>query len=126
MLTSLLTLYAVGKAWNLAFWRTPEQAHEMAETLAGGSSAAADEGTQDEGARDLHERMAAGEVPARLPRSMTAAAGALVAFSLALTVAAGPLYAYTARAAEDLTDRATYVDAVLAKGVRDDDADVRR
>jgi multicomponent Na+:H+ antiporter subunit D len=30
MVTSLLTLYAVAKAWSLAFWRTPEQAHEMA------------------------------------------------------------------------------------------------
>ena len=28
VLTSLLTLYAVAKVWNLAFWRTPEEAHE--------------------------------------------------------------------------------------------------
>ncbi len=33
VLTSLLTLYAVAKTWNLAFWRTPEQAHEMAMNL---------------------------------------------------------------------------------------------
>ncbi len=32
--TSLLTLYAVAKTWNLAFWRTPEQAHEMAVAMA--------------------------------------------------------------------------------------------
>ena len=28
--TSLLTLYAIAKAWSLAFWRTPAQAHELA------------------------------------------------------------------------------------------------
>jgi multicomponent Na+:H+ antiporter subunit D len=33
MLTSLLTLYAVAKSWNLAFWRTPREAHEMAREL---------------------------------------------------------------------------------------------
>jgi multicomponent Na+:H+ antiporter subunit D len=32
-LTSLLTLYAVSKTWALAFWRSPQQAHEMAELL---------------------------------------------------------------------------------------------
>lgn len=32
-LTSLLTLYAVAKTWALAFWRSPEQAHEMAELV---------------------------------------------------------------------------------------------
>lgn len=35
VLTSLLTLYAVAKTWALAFWRTPLQAHEVAEALAG-------------------------------------------------------------------------------------------
>jgi multicomponent Na+:H+ antiporter subunit D len=33
MVTSLLTLYAVAKAWSLAFWRTPEQAHETARAV---------------------------------------------------------------------------------------------
>jgi multicomponent Na+:H+ antiporter subunit D len=31
--TSLLTLYAVAKAWTIAFWRTPEEAHETAQAL---------------------------------------------------------------------------------------------
>jgi multicomponent Na+:H+ antiporter subunit D len=31
--TSLLTLYAVAKTWAIAFWRTPEQAHETAQAL---------------------------------------------------------------------------------------------
>ncbi|MBM9460163.1 Na+/H+ antiporter subunit D [Nocardioides sp. zg-536] len=31
--TSLLTLYAIAKTWAIAFWRTPEQAHETAQDL---------------------------------------------------------------------------------------------
>jgi len=41
MVTSLLTLYAVAKAWSLAFWRTPEQAHEMALDLSDPTGAGA-------------------------------------------------------------------------------------
>ena len=44
---------------------------------------------------------------------MTAAACVAVVGGLALTVVAGPLYALTERAADDLVDRRTYVDAVL-------------
>jgi multicomponent Na+:H+ antiporter subunit D len=33
VVTSLLTLYAVVRTWSLAFWRTPQQAHEMAAAL---------------------------------------------------------------------------------------------
>ncbi len=35
VVTSLLTLYAVAKTWGLAFWRSPEQAHEMARQMPG-------------------------------------------------------------------------------------------
>jgi multicomponent Na+:H+ antiporter subunit D len=33
VVTSLLTLYAVAKTWTIAFWRTPEEAHETAQAL---------------------------------------------------------------------------------------------
>lgn len=33
MVTSLLTLYAVAKAWSLAFWRTPGEAHQEAREM---------------------------------------------------------------------------------------------
>ena len=33
VVTSLLTLYAVVRTWALAFWRTPQQAHEMTVAL---------------------------------------------------------------------------------------------
>jgi multicomponent Na+:H+ antiporter subunit D len=144
MLTSLLTLYAVAKAWNLAFWRTPEQAHEMARQLS-----ETDEwrrsrelvrhrghvhvGPDTFGARDLdearsildeddtsnqdfHQLVEAGAVPSRLPRTMTGATGALVVLSLGLTVVAGPVFGYTGRAAHDLLDRQTYIGAVLERG----------
>ncbi|MFW6772978.1 Na+/H+ antiporter subunit D [Nocardioides sp. CPCC 205120] len=39
-LTSLLTLYAVAKTWALAFWRSPEQAHEMMRLLPSGADPA--------------------------------------------------------------------------------------
>ncbi|MFD6031879.1 Na+/H+ antiporter subunit D [Cellulosimicrobium funkei] len=80
VVTSLLTLYAIVKAWNKAFWQT-----------------------------------APVEIPAdaRLPRGMVGPATALVAFGLALTVVAGPLYSYTERAAATLLDGHTYVDAVF-------------
>ena len=53
-----------------------------------------------------------------VPRGMVGATGALVAASLALTVFAGPLYAYTGRAAQALADRTPYIQAVLPEGDR--------
>ena len=54
--------------------------------------------------------------PARSAWSRPTAA--LVAVGLLLTVAAGPLYAYTERAAVSLAERTPYVDAVLPDGER--------
>ncbi|MBN9325627.1 MAG: Na+/H+ antiporter subunit D, partial [Cellulomonas sp.] len=84
VVTSLLTLYALVKAWNKAFWQTPP------------------------------EPLPAGPVPP----GMIGATGALVTASLALTVFAGPLYAYTGRAAQALADRTPYIQAVLPEGDR--------
>jgi multicomponent Na+:H+ antiporter subunit D len=84
VVTSLLTLYALVKAWNKAFWQTPEEPRP----------------------------------PVRLPFGMVAPTAALISVGLLLTVAAGPLYAYTERAAVSLTERTPYVDAVLPDGER--------
>ncbi len=84
VVTSLLTLYALVKAWNKAFWQVPEV-----------------------------ERP-----PTRLPFGMVGPAAALIVFGLGLTVAAGPLYAYTERAAAALAERTPYVEAVLPDGKR--------
>jgi multicomponent Na+:H+ antiporter subunit D len=143
MLTSLLTLYAMAKAWNLAFWRTPAEAHETARRLPDPEAALElvrhrdhvhvhgivyetrdlEEARlvvdQEEGTElDLHQLLETKSLPARLPATMVGITAALIAFSLALTVAAGPLFDYARRAAADLLDRHGYVAAVLPGGSR--------
>ena len=49
----------------------------------------------------------------RLPRGMALPTLALVTFSVALTVAAGPLVGVSQRAADELVERTPYIDAVL-------------
>ncbi|MCL2850559.1 MAG: Na+/H+ antiporter subunit D, partial [Micrococcales bacterium] len=82
VVTSLLTLYAMVKAWNKAFWQPAP--------------------------RPLPAR--------RVPAGMLWPATGLVAASLGLTVAAGPLYDYTTRTARDLSERDPYVSVVLPAG----------
>jgi multicomponent Na+:H+ antiporter subunit D len=146
ILTSLLTLYAVAKAWNLAFWRTPEQAHEMAQQLSDAhrwSQSAhvvqhrghVHVGADTFGARDLDEARSIldeedasnqsfyqlieqGSLSSRLPRTMVGATAALVVFSLGLTVVAGTVFGFTDRAAHDVLDRGVYVSSVLTQGSR--------
>ncbi|HEX5859249.1 MAG TPA: proton-conducting transporter membrane subunit, partial [Microbacterium sp.] len=77
ILTSLLTLYALMRAWNLAFWREED---DSAETEARISY--------------LGNAPAAGVQTKRrvIPLIMTAATTGMVAVTVALTVFAGPLY----------------------------------
>ena len=86
LVTSLLTLYALAKAWNRAFWGEPE--------LVTG------------------EREGDDIVPGTMPPQMVAAAVGMILLTLALTVFAGPLYDYCQQAAIALTD-GDYVRAVL-------------
>ncbi|WP_309064996.1 Na+/H+ antiporter subunit D [Microbacterium sp.] len=82
ILTSLLTLYALMRAWNLAFWREDDDAAEIDGRLAYlGNAAAADEQGSTR----------------RIPAIMNVATGGMVAVTLALTVFAGPLYAVCER-----------------------------
>ncbi|HET6625412.1 MAG TPA: Na+/H+ antiporter subunit D [Nocardioidaceae bacterium] len=145
MLTSLLTLYAVAKTWNLAYWRTPEQAHEMAQQLSDADTwtsrqvvrhrdhvhvGASTFGTRDQDEarsildegdvsnQDLYQLIDEGSLRSRLPRTMVGATAGLVVVSLALTVVAGPLFGYTGRAADDILDRGTYISSVLPEGSR--------
>jgi multicomponent Na+:H+ antiporter subunit D len=146
MVTSLLTLYAVAKAWNLAFWRTPEEAHERARELSDLDDDRAPEplvrhrthvhvgsttygiGDQDEARsildpedgtnQDLHQLTQQGLLDTRLPRTMVGATAALVVCSLALSVVAGPLFGYTRHAADDALVRDRYISSVLPEGSR--------
>lgn len=85
ILTSLLTLYAMAKIWNRAFWQPASE--EMAD--------------------ELSRR--------RVAPVMLGATGALVALSLLLTVLAGPLMRYTDDAARSVLERSPYVSAVLGQ-----------
>ncbi|MFT3877591.1 MAG: Na+/H+ antiporter subunit D [Propioniciclava sp.] len=93
VLTSLLTLYAIAKVWNRAFWGTP-----VAITRGGDE----DEDEDDDNSGRL------------MPGVMVGATMALIAFSLTLTFVAGPAYEYTKDAATALLDGA-YVRAVLGE-----------
>lgn len=66
--------------------------------------------------RDLHQLITDGDCPDRLPLLMVAPTAALVAISLILSLVAGPLYAYTDRAAADLLARTPYLTAVDEAG----------
>ncbi len=93
VVTSLLTLYALMRAWNLSFWREDDDAVEPAEVAEVearieylGGAQAADEQS---------ERRA-------IPRIMTLATTGMVGASLLLTVFAGPLYAVCERIGDAL------------------------
>ena len=86
LLVSVLTLFSMTKIWGGAFWGAPEVAIEPVDrTVArwGGRPA------------------------------MLGATAALVALSLAIALAAGPLFDLSTRAATDLLDPGGYVSAVL-------------
>jgi len=87
--TSLLTLLAMAKVWNRAFWRG------VPDGVAG---------SPDQTPRARGRAM---------PRSMVVTAGLLVAMGLVLSLVGGPLYDYTVRAADDLLS----MRYLLAQGV---------
>ncbi|QEW01682.1 Na+/H+ antiporter subunit D [Microbacterium lushaniae] len=89
IVTSLLTLYALMRAWNLAFWREEEDSAET-EARIGYLGSAPAAGVQTE------RRV--------IPRIMTAATAGMVVVTLALTVFAGPLYAVCARVGATLLE----------------------
>jgi multicomponent Na+:H+ antiporter subunit D len=120
VLTSLLTLYALARVWNLAFWRTPRA--ERTDPTEVPDQAARDQAAPDRAAVATGGARAAASVTAvrpvrRTPRLMVGATLALVVASSALTLVAGPLFDLTADAATELLDRPAYVRAVFPDGV---------
>lgn len=117
-LVSLLTLYALTRAWSLAFWRTraaalgdpaaEPPATPEAEVLLGREAALLER---------LHD--APDELPIQeqreTPGLMVAATVGMVGVSVLLTVFAGPLYDYSTRAGERLTQPAAKVLEVLGE-----------
>lgn len=98
-LVSLLTLYALMRVWNLAFWRREEEVGESDSTL-------------------LQSLRHAPELPPTrkqrdIPRLMIGATAAMVVASVALSVFAGPLFALADRAGRALDGAAVYVGSVF-------------
>ncbi|UPK75726.1 Na+/H+ antiporter subunit D [Nocardioidaceae bacterium SCSIO 66511] len=99
VVTSLLTLYAMAKAWNRAFWQSPPDSVTDAPTdaaLHGGDGILVDSGART----------------TRLPLSLVVPTALLVAVGIAFTVAAGPLFGLAERSADELRERTPYITAV--------------
>ncbi|MAT18972.1 MAG: Na+/H+ antiporter subunit D [Leifsonia sp.] len=99
-LVSLLTLYALIRVWNAAFWRP---APELLD-------APVDEEAAPTGA------VITAPVATTTPRIMTGVTIAMVGVGLALTVFAGPLYDLSERAGQNL-EGDFYQDAVFPEGL---------
>lgn len=123
---SLLTLYALVRAWGLAFWRPRLSATGDGKLPAGVGTAATGsfealtaEALRLRGReRDLMERLQ--DAPNQqsrgvreTPRLMMWATAGMVLVSVLLTVCAGPLYAYAARAGVTVMDPSRMVVSVL-------------
>ncbi|MGO4104225.1 Na+/H+ antiporter subunit D [Leifsonia sp. YAF41] len=98
--TSLLTLYALARAWNMAFWRSSAEAEVRS--------------SPDSMREDPHDE---GTVLTKtVSPLMTGATTAMLALTIALTIFAGPLFDLASRAAVDIEHPATYIDAVFPDG----------
>lgn len=112
--TSLITLYVMARVWNLAFWRSPDQVVDPEPVLLSP--------TQGRNARvgDLSPEAIVDDDEVTpgvlLPDSMVVTTAAVALMGVLLTVLAGPLYAISTRAANDLLDTTVYVRAVAPDG----------
>lgn len=110
---SLLTLMAMVKVWNRAFWGVVPEGVALLDSdgqpVSGTARARGYRGSSDEDE--------AGGSPTLMPKAMGWATAGLIVFGLLLTVFAGPLTDYAGRAAAELRD-GSYVQAVLPEGVR--------
>lgn len=113
---SLLTLYALARAWSLAFWRTraaalgdpkaPQPSSTEALVLQGREVALLERLHAAPDAQPLRKQR-------DTPRLMVGATTGMVVVSIALTVFAGPLYTYASRAGEELLEPGRLVEQVL-------------
>ncbi len=104
VVTSLLTLYVVARVWTKAFWRARADAPEGERSTAGPAAL-----LDDDEDIPFEERADVG----RMPIGMVVPTMALMAVGLALTVAAGPIFAFSERAADEVINRDQYIGAVV-------------
>lgn len=107
VITSLLTLYVVARVWTKAFWRARKDAPE------GHLSAAAPAALLDDTEESMDIEYVDRDDVGRMPPGMLIPTGALIVVGLLLTVLAGPIVAYSDRAAQEVLDRSQYITAVL-------------
>jgi multicomponent Na+:H+ antiporter subunit D len=132
VLTSLLTLLAIARVWNRAFWRRPSDAEHPDPVLLAVPEEAdrAEDAVQRAGSRTgimlaartgvqrlagASPRAGASRPATLLPRTMVGSTLGLVALGVALTVFAGPLFGLSDRAAADMLDRSPYIQAVMGE-----------
>ncbi|MBG6213024.1 multicomponent Na+:H+ antiporter subunit D [Cryobacterium sp. CAN_C3] len=101
-LTSLLTLYTLARAWNLAFWRPKNQVKDYTSSM----SASLVEDPQDEGI----------VLKKTVSPLMVGTTTAMLVLTLGLTIFAGPIFELTTRAAGNISSPSTYIDAVFPNG----------
>ena len=101
IITTLLTLFAIGKVWNGAFWQAPPD--RLLRQF----------GVNEDGVTVDEER----SQKTIIPLGMLVPTTALVGLALALTVFAGPIFDYTQRAGQELIERTPYIEAVFNKDV---------
>lgn len=112
-LVSLLTLYALARAWVLAFWRPRRTL--VARTASPNTETMLLRAREDAMIEKLQDAPDAGPLQDRkdIPKLMLTATTGMVAVSVALTVFAGPLYAYATRAGETMAEPGKLVELVL-------------
>ena len=108
--TSLITLYALMRVWNLAFWR---------------STVEVEAGYRSHLITDLVESPeidVASTTASATPRLMVGVTTAMVAITVALTVFAGPLFALADRTSQEIAERDVLISTVLPQEVTDAEA----
>ncbi|GAA4369193.1 Na+/H+ antiporter subunit D [Paeniglutamicibacter cryotolerans] len=113
--TSLLTLLAVARVWNRAFWRKAEDATDPDPLLLVGAAKGERITTYNVVADEPGSIYSDRGDTALLPRTMVAATSGLVLLGIALTIFAGPLFALSQRAADQMLERTPYIEAVLGE-----------
>ncbi len=97
-LVSLLTLYALARAWNMTFWRDADEVADYDNPLPVLSQVGVT--TEVKSTRSI-------------PRIMVGATTAMVVLSVALTVFAGPLYDVSSRAGDNIDGPEYYITVVF-------------
>ncbi|WP_201613940.1 Na+/H+ antiporter subunit D [Gulosibacter hominis] len=97
-ITSLLTLYALIRVWNLGFWRELDEVGDVESPL----TIVLEEEPDADIVRDERNNS----------KIMNFATGGLVAVTVALTVFAGPLFTIADQAGENLRDSGAYIQTV--------------